>query len=76
MLILSISQPFRHLKRLQHEAGYYKLITRVMPGREVKKEKLDQFNFGEQVVNDKDKENSHGIIHLSTLQTRSVKVYF
>lgn len=35
-----------HLKHLHHEAGFYKLLSRIMPGWEVKKEKLDRFDFG------------------------------
>lgn len=35
-----------HLKHLHHEAGFYKLLSRIMPGWEVNKEKLDRFDFG------------------------------
>lgn len=35
-----------HLKYLHHEAGFYKLLSRIMPGWEAKKEKLDRFDFG------------------------------
>jgi len=35
-----------HLKHLHHETGFYKLLSRIMPEWEVKKEKLDRFDFG------------------------------
>ena len=35
-----------HLKHLHHEANFYKFLSRVMPGWEVKKGKLDRFDFG------------------------------
>jgi len=35
-----------HLKYLNHEPKFYKLLSRIMPGWEVKKEKLDRFDFG------------------------------
>jgi hypothetical protein len=35
-----------HLKHLHHETQFYKLLSRVMPGWEAKKEKLDRFDFG------------------------------
>lgn len=35
-----------HLKHLHHETQFYKLLARVMPGWEAKKEKLDRFDFG------------------------------
>jgi predicted metal-dependent hydrolase len=41
-----ITHELCHLKHLHHEAGFYKLLSRVMPGWEVKKEKLDRFDFG------------------------------
>jgi predicted metal-dependent hydrolase len=41
-----ITHELCHLKHLHHEAGFYKLLSRVMPGWETKKEKLDRFDFG------------------------------
>ncbi len=35
-----------HLKYLHHEVQFYKLLSRVMPGWQVKKERLDRFDFG------------------------------
>lgn len=35
-----------HLKHLHHEPEYYKLLSRMMPDWERKKEKLDRFDFG------------------------------
>ena len=35
-----------HLKHLHHETQFYKLLSRVMPGWEAKKDKLDRFDFG------------------------------
>jgi predicted metal-dependent hydrolase len=35
-----------HLKYLHHEIQFYKLLARVMPDWERKKEKLDRFDFG------------------------------
>ncbi|MBV6391226.1 MAG: hypothetical protein KPEEDBHJ_00434 [Anaerolineales bacterium] len=35
-----------HLKHLHHEANFYKLLSRIMPRWEAKKEKLDRFDFG------------------------------
>lgn len=41
-----ITHELCHLKHLHHEAGFFKLLSRIMPGWEVKKEKLDRFDFG------------------------------
>jgi predicted metal-dependent hydrolase len=41
-----ITHELCHLKHLHHEAQYYKLLSRVMPGWQVKKDKLDRFDFG------------------------------
>jgi hypothetical protein len=41
-----ITHELCHLKHLHHEAGFYKLLSRIMPGWQVKKEKLDRFDFG------------------------------
>ena len=41
-----ITHELCHLKHLHHEAEFYKLLSWIMPGWEVKKEKLDQFDFG------------------------------
>jgi predicted metal-dependent hydrolase len=35
-----------HLKHLHHEPEFYKLLSRMMPDWERKKEKLDRFDFG------------------------------
>ncbi len=35
-----------HMKYLHHEKQFYKLLSRIMPGWERKKEKLDRFDFG------------------------------
>lgn len=41
-----ITHELCHLKYLHHETQFYKLLSRIMPGWEVKKEKLDRFDFG------------------------------
>jgi predicted metal-dependent hydrolase len=35
-----------HLKHLHHETNFYKLLSRILPGWEARKEKLDRFDFG------------------------------
>lgn len=41
-----ITHELCHLKHLHHEVEFYKLLSRIMPGWQVKKEKLDLFDFG------------------------------
>lgn len=41
-----ITHELCHLKHLHHETEFYKLLSRIMPGWEAKKEKLDRFDFG------------------------------
>ena len=41
-----ITHELCHLKHLHHETQFYKLLSRIMPGWQVKKEKLDRFDFG------------------------------
>jgi len=41
-----ITHELCHLKYLHHEAGFYKLLSQIMPSWEAKKEKLDRFDFG------------------------------
>lgn len=41
-----ITHELCHLKYLHHEVEFYKLLSRIMPGWQAKKEKLDRFDFG------------------------------